>query len=568
MTEITQNNILFKNIEDTGVMLSSYPILINNNIGNGKAVNAVDINWNGAEVDENVSISYTGELLSWIKSLSTTGPQGPQGEQGPQGPQGEQGPQGLQGETGTFDSSELENYALKTDLDNKVNWTESTPGRNHIVLKNHDSVLGTAADNISTYNLVMLSKWDVADFGSNQIHLNLNSVDGVTLNDNEHIATTEFVNEKISEVVGAAPEALDTLKEIGDKLAEDNNAVSALTSEIANKANAADVYTKNEADAKFLTEHQDISGLATAASVAALADEVSNCVTKDELGTFDDSALEDYATKEFVIGTVETLANYEYIHDEDSWNASYANGVLKKYYASYPDEDLESTTPGKEVGFNDRIYVGTITGSDTIVRFKATWQAKSQLITNLDDSSETYYMERLDKTSVYYGTADELKAQYPKFQEYTWALYSDADLTIEVGKEFAIESLEFDGFIHTYNAWLNNGAQLPWICINFDTDVNAKIAFTYEGKKDVYPWLDKIFGTGEGHKTWGIASIPAEFIGDNSINNFDPSKFEIKLVSNTELDSKYVSKITYDALLDKFNKLSEKVNEIYNELHP
>ena len=78
--------------------------------------------------------------------------------------------------------------------------------------------------------------------------------------------------------------------------------------------------------------------------------------------------------------------------------------------------------------------------------------------------------------------------------------------------------------------WLNNGAQLPWICVNFDTDVNAKIAFTYEGKKDVYPWLDKIFGTGEGHKSWGLASIPAEFIGDNSISDFDPSKFEIKLV--------------------------------------
>ena len=47
----------------------------------------------------------------------------------------------------------------------KVDWTESTPGRNHIVLKNHDSILGTATDG-STYNVAMVSKWDVADFGS------------------------------------------------------------------------------------------------------------------------------------------------------------------------------------------------------------------------------------------------------------------------------------------------------------------------------------------------------------------------------------------------------------------
>lgn len=40
---------------------------------------------------------------------------------------------------------------------------------------------------------------------------------------------------------------------------------------LAAKANAADVYTKAEADAKFLTEHQDISGLATKAELAPVS---------------------------------------------------------------------------------------------------------------------------------------------------------------------------------------------------------------------------------------------------------------------------------------------------------
>ena len=55
-----------------------------------------------------------------------TGPKGPQGEKGdtgPQGPQGEKGdtgPQGPKGDTGTFDSSALNDYALKTELKKKA----------------------------------------------------------------------------------------------------------------------------------------------------------------------------------------------------------------------------------------------------------------------------------------------------------------------------------------------------------------------------------------------------------------------------------------------------------------
>ena len=57
------------------------------------------------------------------------------------------------------------------------------------------------------------------------------------------------------------------MKEIADALA-DNATLTDVTSAISTKANAADVYTKGEADAAFqpvgnyLTSHQDISGKA------------------------------------------------------------------------------------------------------------------------------------------------------------------------------------------------------------------------------------------------------------------------------------------------------------------
>lgn len=115
------------------------------------------------------------------------------------------------------EAKEAELVAKDEELDaKKVDWTESTPGRKHIVLKNHDSVLGTATDG-STYNLAMVSKWDVADFGSAQLHANLNSKDGIaTINDDKVIATEDYV-----------------------------------TAAIATKANAEDVYTKTESDEKF-----------------------------------------------------------------------------------------------------------------------------------------------------------------------------------------------------------------------------------------------------------------------------------------------------------------------------
>lgn len=72
------------------------------------------------------------------------------------------------------------------------------------------------------------------------------------------------VDARIQEVVAAAPEALDTLKELADALGNDPDFAGTVTTELAKKANSIDVYTKEEADAKFITEeHQSLKGLAT-----------------------------------------------------------------------------------------------------------------------------------------------------------------------------------------------------------------------------------------------------------------------------------------------------------------
>lgn len=72
MAQIEQNNIIFNSVKDKGgVTVGTGPIRINgqNSFGENSKdiVNAVDIDWNGAQVEENVTLNSTGDLLSWIK---------------------------------------------------------------------------------------------------------------------------------------------------------------------------------------------------------------------------------------------------------------------------------------------------------------------------------------------------------------------------------------------------------------------------------------------------------------------------------------------------------------------
>ena len=83
-------------------------------------------------------------------------------------------------------------------------------------------------------------------------------------------AVTDAVAQAKSEIVAGAPEAYDTLKEISDFIADNADVKETLVSIGTNKANAADVYSKTEADATFVNE-SDLGAL-TAAEVQTLCD--------------------------------------------------------------------------------------------------------------------------------------------------------------------------------------------------------------------------------------------------------------------------------------------------------
>ena len=105
-------------------------------------------------------------------------------------------------------------------------------------------------------------------------------------NDAEY-QTKANVNDAIQAVVGAAPEALNTLGEIAEKLKDGDDVVAALTATVSTKANSADVYTKTEIDNKgYLTEHQSLSAYSTTEQMnSAISDAVATKANSTDVYT-------------------------------------------------------------------------------------------------------------------------------------------------------------------------------------------------------------------------------------------------------------------------------------------
>lgn len=269
---------------------------------------------------------------------------------------------------------DLEPYATKEELaettKNAVNYQEFGEGRKTIQLANYDNISGIDTKGVG-HNIAMVSKWDKVDLGAPGLEVNLNgSAERPTYNDTEEIAllkdvqgiviptkVSEFENDanyqsasqvdaRIQEVVAAAPEALDTLKELADALGNDPNFAGTVTTELAKKANSIDVYTKEEADAKFITEHQSLEGLATETWVESKGyltehQDISGLATKEEVTESSNEVLTNILGRIWTNTDKEESGNFDtsYKHADGSyariWNETDGGG--SQYYNSNKD---------------------------------------------------------------------------------------------------------------------------------------------------------------------------------------------------------------------------------------
>ena len=148
--------------------------------------------------------------------------------------------------------------------------TKENPNRKAIVLKNHDTILGTTTEG-ATQNLIMMSKWNKVDVGTASNELNLNgSAEHPTYNDEKELA---FVDE-IPSVEGLASEewvnAQGFLKEhqdISNLATKDEVALKANQSDVDSQVNALNekidaikIPTKvTESEGKILEWNTDVA---------------------------------------------------------------------------------------------------------------------------------------------------------------------------------------------------------------------------------------------------------------------------------------------------------------------
>lgn len=112
-----------------------------------------------------------------------------------------------------------------------------------------------------------------------------------TESDNKYLTAADITGKADKSEVSALSTKVDKntadIADINTDITEINNtlgecattdALGELENVVSLKANKSEVYTKGEADGKFLTEHQDISGKADA---TALSDEVTRATTAE-----------------------------------------------------------------------------------------------------------------------------------------------------------------------------------------------------------------------------------------------------------------------------------------------
>lgn len=262
---------------------------------------------------------------------------------------------------------------ISADLEGVVKYQEFGEGRKTIQLSNYDNISGIDTKG-EGHNLVMLSKWDKADFGAPGVELNLNgSADRPTYNDTKEIALTEDIE--------AAKEGLISYKvlEDGSKTIElaNGDSLSGVNAEGVAGFNLAKVTPENKVEigsagmdlnlvgseprplfngSKGIALSEDLETKA-----AELQDNINLKASQSDLEAYMSATDTKVSELEEKIGNVPTKVS-ELENDLGFQNEAQVDGKIKEAIAAIPPVDL---TP----------YVSDVAGlSNTLEALNATVQ--------------------------------------------------------------------------------------------------------------------------------------------------------------------------------------------------
>lgn len=155
-----------------------------------------------------------------------------------------------------------------------TNMTVGTDGKLNVPTAN-GTALGVCKQGtnvtVSSAGAISVATATASALGVVKVGTNLKVSSGTISVDTDKVALKTDVQSAISDLVGGAPEALDTLNEIATALGNDANLSATLTTEIGKKANSADVYTKTTADSTFV-KSANLGALTTAEINTTLAE--------------------------------------------------------------------------------------------------------------------------------------------------------------------------------------------------------------------------------------------------------------------------------------------------------
>ena len=260
-------------------------------------------------------------------------------------------------------------------------------------------------------------------------------------------ATKQDIEDKIGNLVDNAPESLDTLLELSKALGDDPNFATTVFTEIGKKVNKTEVYTRDESNDLFqpkgdyLTEHQDISNLATKEevdnvinSIPSIDNLASETYVDEKIAAIPTVDLSEYATKEDIKNSVKyqefgdnrktiQLNNYDSISGIDTKGTGHNLVMLSKWdVADFGAAGVKMNLNGSEERptYNDNKEIALLDDINNVDNKLSNYITKEEVSEGYQVKGD-YLTEHQSLEN--YPTKDELKTEIDKTVQFTTSEY-------------------------------------------------------------------------------------------------------------------------------------------------
>ncbi len=260
-------------------------------------------------------------------------------------------------------------------------------------------------------------------------------------------ATKKDIEDKIGNLVDNAPESLDTLLELSKALGDDPNFATTVFTEIGKKINKTEVYTRDESNDLFqpkgdyLTEHQDISNLATKEevdnvinSIPSIDNLASETYVDEKIAAIPPVDLSEYATKEDIKNSVKyqefgdnrktiQLNNYDSISGIDTKGTGHNLVMLSKWdVADFGAAGVKMNLNGSEERptYNDNKEIALLDDINNVDNKLSNYITKEEVSEGYQVKGD-YLTEHQSLEN--YPTKDELKTEIDKTVQFTTSEY-------------------------------------------------------------------------------------------------------------------------------------------------